>query len=137
MSAITMNVELISPDRKRRFQAEFALLDTTTGALGVLPNHANILGRLAIGPLRLKTAEGEAVFAIAGGFFEVRDGVLTILADACERADEIDRQRANAASERVKKRIRKLGGSMRKRDKISLLKALNRLRISGKALGKG
>jgi F-type H+-transporting ATPase subunit epsilon len=50
------------------------------GQIGVLPNHAALVTSLEAGTLSYKTDQGEKRFTIAGGFAEVRDDVVTVLA---------------------------------------------------------
>ena len=71
------------------------------GELGILPMHAALLTTLAPGPLRIRQGPEEIVLALAGGFLEVRDNRVIVLAEAAERADEIDTARAEAARQRA------------------------------------
>ena len=72
------------------------------GVLGILPNHAPLLTALKYGELIVrKQGEDDQSFAIGGGFMEVVPGKITVLADAAERADEINLDRAKAARERA------------------------------------
>ena len=72
------------------------------GVLGILPNHAPLLTALKYGELIVrKQGEDGQSFAIGGGFMEVVPGKITVLADAAERADEINLDRAKAARERA------------------------------------
>jgi len=66
----------------------------TVGEFGVLPNHAAFLTSLEIGRLSYKDARGVKHIAVRGGFAEVSNNVMTVLADAAERAEEIDTARA-------------------------------------------
>jgi F-type H+-transporting ATPase subunit epsilon len=50
------------------------------GQIGVLPNHAALVTSLEAGTLSYKTDQGEKRLTITGGFAEVRDDVLTVLA---------------------------------------------------------
>ena len=63
------------------------------GELGILPNHAPLLTPLQPGELRIKKGSDEVVIAVSGGFLEMFQDQLTILADAAERAEEIDVER--------------------------------------------
>jgi len=54
------------------------------------------------GELILKKGSDEIPFAVTGGFFEVLNDKVIVLADAAERADEIDIQRAEQARERAR-----------------------------------
>lgn len=71
------------------------------GELGILPRHAPLLTLLKPGELRIKKAGEEIAMAVSGGFLEVRPDKVIVLADAAERAEEIDEARAEAARQRV------------------------------------
>jgi F-type H+-transporting ATPase subunit epsilon len=75
------------------------------GELGILPRHAPLLTALTFGELRVKRGDEEDSFAIGGGFIEVQPDQVTVLADAAERADEIDLERAEAARRRAEEKI--------------------------------
>ncbi len=72
------------------------------GELAVLPQHAAFMTMLRPGELILKKGADEIPFAITGGFFEVLHDRVIVLADAAERAEEIDVQRAEQARERAR-----------------------------------
>jgi F-type H+-transporting ATPase subunit epsilon len=72
------------------------------GQLAVLPQHAAFMTMLAPGELILKKGSEEIPFAVGGGFFEVLNDRVIVLADSAERADEIDTARAEEARERAK-----------------------------------
>jgi len=71
------------------------------GELTVLPMHAPLLTMIKPGIMRIVKANDETEMAITGGFLEVRDDRVTILADAAERAEEIDVARAEEARRRA------------------------------------
>jgi F-type H+-transporting ATPase subunit epsilon len=75
------------------------------GELGVLTLHAPLLTMIQPGVMRIVKGEEEVEMAITGGFIEVRDNRITILADAAERAEEIDVERAEEARRRAKRLI--------------------------------
>ena len=76
------------------------------GVLGILPRHTPLLTSLNYGELEIKReGQPDEFFAIGGGFMEVRPFNVTVLADAAERADEIDIERAKAARERAEDRL--------------------------------
>jgi F-type H+-transporting ATPase subunit epsilon len=72
------------------------------GELGILPHHAALMTTLKAGALRVKTGAEEVDLAIGGGFLEVRDNRILVLADSAERAEEIDVERAHAAEARAR-----------------------------------
>ncbi|MBA7503641.1 ATP synthase epsilon chain [subsurface metagenome] len=71
------------------------------GQLGILPHHASLMTMLQPGDLLIRKDNEEHYLAISGGFLEVRPDKVIILADACERAEEIDMERAEAARRRA------------------------------------
>jgi len=75
------------------------------GELGVLPLHAPLLTMIQPGVLRIVKGGEEVEMAITGGFIEVRENRVTILADAAERAEEIDVARAEEARRRAQERL--------------------------------
>jgi F-type H+-transporting ATPase subunit epsilon len=75
------------------------------GYFGVLPGHAPFLTTLGIGELMYRVGRDEHHLAVAGGFAEVRNDKVIVLADTAERPAEIDRARAERARERADRRL--------------------------------
>jgi F-type H+-transporting ATPase subunit epsilon len=75
------------------------------GQLGVLPHHAPLMTMLQPGELLARKGGEEIAMAISGGFLEVRPDRIIVLADAAERAEEIDIARAEAAKRRAEERL--------------------------------
>ena len=71
------------------------------GQLGILPHHAPLMTMLQPGDLLIRKGNEEQYLVISGGFLEVRPDKVIILADACERAEEIDIERAEEAKRRA------------------------------------
>jgi F-type H+-transporting ATPase subunit epsilon len=71
------------------------------GTLGILPNHAALVSLMDAGELRVKKGGTEESIIVFGGFIEVLDNRVIILADSAERAEEIDLERAASARERA------------------------------------
>ena len=95
------------------------------GQLGILPHHASLMTALAPGELIIRKAGQEEVhLVVGGGFMEVRPDRVTVLADAAERAEEIDLARAEAARQRAELRLRERAPG------VDLARAENALRRS-------
>src|SRR3990170_7510569 len=75
------------------------------GEFAVLPRHAAFMTMLAPGVLVVRKGGEEVDMAISGGFVEVRQNRVVVLADAAERADEIDTERAEEARRRARERL--------------------------------
>ena len=80
----------------------------TAGEFGVLPNHITFLTSLEPGIITVKSTAGTKRFAVRGGFAEVADNVMTILADAAELTEGIDRTRAEADLRAAQQRLEDL-----------------------------
>ena len=79
MSVLT--VEVVSPE-KRVWSGEATMVSTRTleGDIGVLPNHAPLLGVLVDGKVVIKGADGSThEFAVNGGFISVAKNRVSIL----------------------------------------------------------
>lgn len=76
------------------------------GQLGILPHHAPLMTMLQPGDLMIRKNKEEEYLAISGGFLEVRPDKVIILADACERAEEIDIARAEEAKRRAEETMK-------------------------------
>lgn len=104
------------------------------GEFGVLPNHISFLTLLEIGEMSYKQGAERRHLALSGGYAEVLDNVMTVLANAAEYADEIDVERARQAKKRAERRLE--GLSHEDRDFISaeaaLRRALVRLQVASR-----
>jgi F-type H+-transporting ATPase subunit epsilon len=102
------------------------------GYFGVLPGHAPFLTTLGVGVVTYRIGRDEHQLAIAGGFAEVRNDKVIILADTAERPDEIDRARAERARERAERRLS--GRSQEEVDyaraQVALMRAVARLQVA-------
>jgi F-type H+-transporting ATPase subunit epsilon len=76
------------------------------GELAILPQHAALMTTLTPGEIRIVTGSEEVHIATGGGFMEVLDNNVVILADTAEHAEEIDDIRAEAARQRAIAAIR-------------------------------
>jgi F-type H+-transporting ATPase subunit epsilon len=81
------------------------------GELTVLPSHAPLLTMIRPGIMRLVKGGEDIDVAITGGFLEVRDDRVTILADAAERAEEIDAIRAEEARRSAERAMEERAGT--------------------------
>jgi len=104
----------------------------TIGNFQVLYNHAPLLSSLTIGKIIIRLPDGsELLYAISGGFAEVRENRVLLLAETAERRDEIDVARAEAARDRALKRLKERSKDIDpERARAALKRALNRLQIA-------
>lgn len=105
----TLRLEILTIERKLfDDEVNMVIAPGSEGVLGILPRHTPLLTALTYGELQVKK-EGAAdqFFAIGGGFMEVQPDHVIVMADAAERADEIDVDRAEAARRRAETFLKK------------------------------
>ena len=78
------------------------------GEFGVLPEHATFLGELDDGPVRYVENGQHKTVVVYGGYAEVSDDTVTILANDAEFPDEIDGADARAEMERLDEELSRL-----------------------------
>ena len=96
------------------------------GEFTVLPSHARLISTLSPGILRYDQGGVSKSLALTGGFLEVADNRVTVLADAAERDDDIDLERAEAALAKAQERIDSEPGSV---DLEQAMASLRRARV--------
>lgn len=97
-----LHVDIVTVEG-RRFEgdADFVVAPGALGELGILPRHMPLLTPLKAGTVKVRNENEEQFFFVAGGFLEVRPDQVTVLADAAERAEDIDEARAEEARRRA------------------------------------
>ena len=134
-----LTLKLVTPSR--------VLLDeevdevTAPGALGefgVLPNHISFLTLLEIGAMSYRQGPERHHLVVDGGYAEVLDNVMTVLADAAEFAGEIDVEGARRAKEGAERRLAEIGPEEKDYGAVEsgLRRAQARLEVAGKEAGK-
>jgi F-type H+-transporting ATPase subunit epsilon len=83
-----VHVEVVAVEQKVwSGDADMLVARTTEGELGILAGHAPLLGQLAEpSQIRIKRAEGDLAFDVAGGFLSVDANGVTVLAESCQPA---------------------------------------------------
>ncbi|MGA3246091.1 MAG: F0F1 ATP synthase subunit epsilon [Bacteroidota bacterium] len=102
------------------------------GGFQVLKSHAPLLSNIAIGEVKLVDGSGQELrYATSGGFVEVHENKVVMLAETAERSDEIDVARAEAARERARKRLAEKRADIDvDRARLALFRSLNRLKVA-------
>ena len=103
----TFKLELVTAERLVYSEdVDMVIAWGLEGQLSILPHHAPLMTMLQPGELIIKKNNEESYLAVSGGFLEVRPDRVVVLADACERADEIDTTRAEEARRRAEESMR-------------------------------
>ena len=110
------------------------------GQITILPHHAALMSSLAIGEMVVFTGTTSESIAIHGGFIQVVNDEVSVLADAAERIEQIDVDRAEAARTRAQSRLQgrdtTTAGSIDVlRAQIALQRSLTRIRVARRRAG--
>ena len=130
-----LSLNVVTPERTLLAREDVLriIAPAADGQITILPRHAALMTSLDIGELTVVTPEGEIDMAVFGGFLQVADDRVSVLADAAERADEIDDERAETARRRAEERLagpRDAAGAVDLlRAQASLRRSLVRLRV--------
>ncbi|HPQ69246.1 MAG TPA: F0F1 ATP synthase subunit epsilon [bacterium] len=124
--ADTLSVKLVTPTRKL-YEAEATniIAPGANGEFGIMTGHDPWMVALGMGPLKIQNTNGELEqFFTNGGFCQIDEDKVVILAEVCEASIHIDVTRAENAKKRAEERI----AASPKDDSIDLLRAEAALR---------
>ncbi len=135
----TMHVEVVTAERELYSgEADIVIAPGTEGELGILPRHAALLTTLKVGEMVIRLGGAEEPIFVSGGFLEVSNNTVTVLAETAERAEEIDQARAEAARRRAQERLAQAQSDIERADlEGALERAVARLRIAELARRRG
>lgn len=140
----TLRLEIVTAERSvYSDEVDAVIAPGIVGQFTILPRHAPFMTMLEPGELCLRKGGEETFIVVGGGFLEVLQNKVVILADTAERAEEIDLERAEAAKQRAQEQLRHRGeeeldlirveASLRR--SLARLKVAERRRRRGKRLG--
>jgi len=128
-----LQLEVVTP--QRRVVAES--VDAVTvpglgGELGILPGHTPLISQLQTGVLSFSQGGAAHQLHVSGGFVEVKDDHVSVLAEVAERPEEIDAARARLQRERVEKQLNAWTGTEEDFEKVraKLERSMVRLQLA-------
>ena len=130
-----LRLEFVTPERSiAHDEVDEVQLPGEEGLFGVLPGHTPMLAALKVGEMWYRKGSEKIHGFVGFGFAEVLPDRVTILANIAEKADDIDRQRAEAAKRRAEERLAQVSRGASEMDyeraRIALLRAITRLQVS-------
>jgi F-type H+-transporting ATPase subunit epsilon len=130
----TFKLEIVTAERMVYSEDIDALVAWgVEGQLGILPHHAPLMTMLQPGDLMIRKGKEEDYFAISGGFLEVRPDKVIVLADACERVDEINITRAEEAKKKAQETMKAAPMSVEAASaEAALRRSIARLKVAEK-----
>ena len=132
----TFKIKVVTYEEKVLEQeAEFVLVRTTEGDMGILPNHSPFIAGLSTGEMKIRLNGKEEKYFVSEGLLEISNNVVTIIATEAIPADQLDVDRAKKEVEELKAKLAKM-----QEDKDILLtqknlhKALMKVQVAEKLL---
>jgi F-type H+-transporting ATPase subunit epsilon len=130
-----IQLEIVTPERRVLNEpVDMVTVPGLGGELGILPGHTPLISQLQTGVLSYTQSGKSFQLHVSGGFVEVRDDLVSVLAAVAERPEEIDAARAKAARERWEKQLNAWGGSEEEFElaKTKLDRSLVRLQLAAR-----
>lgn len=130
-----LHVEIITPDGPiyAADGAKMVVARATDGEFAVMKNHLPLAAALEIAPIRVVSEKSEEKIAVFGGFLEIADNCVNVIAPLAEKAESIDVARAEAAKKRAEDRLAAKAADLDvERAQAALRRALVRLQVAGK-----
>ncbi|HYF76810.1 MAG TPA: F0F1 ATP synthase subunit epsilon [Symbiobacteriaceae bacterium] len=130
-----MTLQIVTPEGTvlKDVKTDAVIIPASEGSMGILHNHAPMVTALKVGVLRYKQGGSYKRVALAGGFMELSNNLITVLADTAESGETIDVLRAQEARKRAETRLRDRAANIdRTRAEIALQRAMARLKAAGK-----
>src|SRR5258706_9456048 len=107
-----LQLEVVTPERRLLSeQVNSVTVPGRGGELGILPVHGSLISDLQTGVLSYNEAGTNFQLHVSGGFVEVNDDRVSVLAEIAERPEEIDAARARLAREHSEKQLSSVSGS--------------------------
>jgi len=105
----TFKIKVVTYEEKVLEQeAEFVLVRTTEGDMGILPNHSPFIAGLSTGEMKIRLNGKEEKYFVSEGLLEISNNVVTIIATEAIPADQLDVERARREVEELKAKLAKV-----------------------------
>lgn len=130
-----MNLQIITPEKViYDGEIEELIVPTVNGEIAILPHHINLLTQVVPGEMTMKQNGKEQHVAVTGGFLQITDDTISLLADYAVRSEEIDAKKALEAQERAEKKLKEAGENLSERDfaiiQSDLRRAITELKVA-------
>lgn len=99
-----LTVEIITPDKIiLKEEADEIVVPTVNGEIAILPHHTTLISQLSQGEVTIKKSAKSSHVAVTGGYIEVNNNNVSILADYAVRSEEIEIAKAEEAKKAAEK----------------------------------
>jgi F-type H+-transporting ATPase subunit epsilon len=130
---MALQLDVITPERRLLSeQVDEVVVPGAGGELGILPGHTPLISELQTGVLSFTRGAETRRLLVSGGFVEVNEDRVSVLADFAEFPEEVDAARARAERDEAERRLGSFTGTPEELDDLrdQLARADTRLRLS-------
>lgn len=129
-----LRLDIVTPDKVvLNAEVDYVGAEGVDGQFGLLPQHAPMLTALKVGDLYYRQGNETRWVFVSGGFAQISDNKVTVLAEAAELASDIDVERAQAAKARAEQRLAEPKPEIDIiRAELALARAMARIRIASR-----
>lgn len=126
-----LTVDIVTAERQvfHDENVDMVIAPSVDGQVGILPRHAPLIAILQVGELRVVKGSDEQSIVVAGGFLEVLEDQVTILAEAAERSEEIDLASAEESRRRAEQTLANRGQASGDLEAAELAMRYNMVRL--------
>jgi F-type H+-transporting ATPase subunit epsilon len=128
-----IQLDVVTPERRVLAEpVDMVTVPGLGGELGILPGHTPLISQLQTGVLTYVQEGKSSQLHVSGGFVEVRDDHVSVLADVAELPEEIDSARAKLSRDKLEKQLNAWTGSEEELEaaKTELDRSLVRLQLA-------
>ena len=107
---MALTLEIVTPHaRVYSDTIETVVIPTTAGEIGVLPGHVSFVSQVADGELRVTKDGKQLVLAVGGGFVQIDNDKISVLAEQAITIDKIDVTAVETALKRAQEQLKNAG----------------------------
>ena len=107
-----IQLEVVTPERRVLAEpVDMVTVPGLGGELGILPGHTPLISQLQTGVLTYVQDGKSVLLHVSGGFVEVREDHVSVLAEGAESPDKNDAARARKSQDQLEKQINAWSGS--------------------------
>ena len=130
-----IQLEVVTPERRVLAEpVDMVTVPGLGGELGILPGHTPLISQLQTGVLTYVQDGKSFSLHVSGGFVEVREDHVSVLAEIAERPEEIDASRAKLSREKFEKQLNAWSGSDEELEaaRVEFDRSVVRLQLAGR-----
>ena len=129
----TYNVDIVTPIREVKLEnVSYLRCPGLDGSFGIMKGHRDAVIALGVGEIKITESGNDSYYATSGGFAEISKDKVQFLLETVESSKDINLDRAKSSMQRSKDRLSNKGDNDINRAELSLMKALNRLKVSNR-----